>query len=70
MCVAAGLLIVAHRGIRRLFTKQAAFLQNAEYNYVFIYGFVGVSALISAVPMLFYKIDAETKSKMRRGNNY
>lgn len=71
MCVAAGLLIVAASGYTQVVYETGSIPAKMQNIIMFSYiGFVGVSALISAVPMLFYKIDAETKSKMRRGNNY
>ncbi len=71
MCVAAGLLIVAASGYTQVVYETGSIPAKMQNIIMFSYiGFVGVSALISAVPMLFYKIDAETKSKMRRSNNY
>ncbi len=71
MCVASGLLIVAASGYTQVVYETGSIPAKMQNIIMFSYiGFVGVSALISAVPMLFYKIDAETKSKMRRGNNY
>lgn len=67
ICVAAGLLIVAVSGYTQVVYETGSIPANMQNIIMFSYiGFVGVSALISAVPMLFYKINKEVKAEMRK----
>lgn len=67
ICVAAGLLIVAVSGYTQVVYETGSIPANMQNIIMFSYiGFVGVSALISAIPMLFYKIDKNVKAEMRK----
>ncbi|MDE5671642.1 MAG: MFS transporter [Eubacterium sp.] len=66
ICVAVGLLFVAASGYTQVVYETGVIPAKMQNIIMFAYiGFVGVSALISAVPVLFYKINDETKAKMR-----
>lgn len=65
-CVMAGLLIIAVSGYTQVIYETGNIPMKMQNIIMFAYlGFAGVSALVSAVPMLFYKIDANTKNEMR-----
>ena len=66
LCVAVGLLIIAVSGYTQVVYETGHIPVRTQNIAMFAYfGFAGVSALISAVPMLFYKIDAKTKRETR-----
>ena len=66
VCVAAGLLIVAASGYTQVVYATGHIPVKMQNIIIFAdIGIAGVSALLSAVPMLFYRIDEETKKKMR-----
>ena len=65
LCVAAGLLVIAVSGYTQV-VYETGFIPVRTQNIVmFAYtGFVGISALLSAIPMFFYKIDEKAKALM------
>ena len=66
LCVAAGLLTIAISGYTQVMYDTGSIPPRTQNIAMFaLFGFAGVSALISAVPMLFYKIDAKTKREMQ-----
>ena len=67
ICVAAGLLLIAASGYTQVVYETGSIPAKMQNIIMFSYmGFVGVSALISAIPMFFYKIDNRIKSEMRK----
>lgn len=67
ICVAVGLLIVAVSGYTQVIYETGSIPAKMQNIIMFAYiGFIGVSALISAIPMLFYKIDFKIKAEMRK----
>ena len=67
ICVAAGLLLVAASGYTQVVYETGSIPAKMQNIIMFSYmGFVGVSALISAIPMFFYKIDNRVKCEMRK----
>lgn len=67
VCVAVGLLMVAVSGYTQVVYETGSIPAKMQNIIMFAYiGFVGVSAFISAIPMLFYKIDNRMKEKMRK----
>ena len=65
LCVAAGLLIIAVSGYTQVVYETGSIPIKTQNIVMFAYtGFPGISALLSAVPMLFYKIDEKTKKEM------
>ena len=67
LCVIAGLLIVAASGYTQVVYATGHIPVKMQNIVVFAYlGFAGVSALLSAIPILFYKIDDKTKQEMRQ----
>ena len=66
LCVAAGLLVIAVSGYTQVIYETGLIPPRTQNIAMFaFFGFAGVSALVSAVPMLFYKIDAKTKQAMQ-----
>lgn len=66
MCVAASLLIIAVSGYTQVMYATGSIPVRTQNIVMFAYmGAMGVSALFSAVPMMFYKIDEKTKKEMR-----
>ncbi len=67
LCVAVGLLLIAASGYTQVVYETGSIPVKMQNIIMFAYiGFVGVSALISAVPMFFYKIDCKVKNEMRK----
>lgn len=67
ICVIAGLLIVAASGYTQVVYATGTIPIKMQNIIMFAYiGFAGVSALLSAIPMLFYKIDFKVKSEMHK----
>lgn len=67
ICVIAGLLIVAASGYTQVVYATGTIPIKMQNIIMFAYiGFAGVSALLSAIPMFFYKIDFKTKEEMRK----
>ncbi|MDE5996086.1 MAG: MFS transporter, partial [Eubacterium sp.] len=67
ICVAVGLLLVAASGYTQVVYETGSIPAKMQNIIMFSYmGFVGVSALISAIPMFFYKIDNKIKAEMRK----
>ncbi len=67
MCVAGGLLIIALSGYTQVVYETGTIPVRMQNIVMFAYtGCVGVSALLSAIPMFFYKIDEKTKEEMHR----
>lgn len=67
VCVAVGLLLVAASGYTQVVYETGSIPAKMQNIIMFSYmGFVGVSALISAIPMFFYKIDDKIKAEMRK----
>ncbi len=67
LCVAVGLLIIAVSGYTQVVYETGHIPVRMQNIIIFAYfGFAGVSALISAVPMLKYTIDSKTKEAMRQ----
>lgn len=65
LCVAAGLLIIAASGYTQVIYETGNIPVKMQNIIMFAYiGFVGISALLSAIPVLFYKIDFQTKKEM------
>ena len=65
LCVAAGLLMIAVSGYTQVVYETGSIPLRTQNIVMFAFlGFAGVSSLISAVPMLFYKIDEKTKKQM------
>ncbi|MDE5605052.1 MAG: MFS transporter [Eubacterium sp.] len=70
ICVAVGLLLIAASGYTQVVYETGSIPAKMQNIIMFSYmGFVGVSALISAIPMFFYKIDNKVKAEMRKDNN-
>ncbi|MCL2494253.1 MAG: MFS transporter [Oscillospiraceae bacterium] len=66
LCVAAGLLVIGYSGYSQVMYETGVIPPRTQNIAMFaLFGFAGVSALVSAVPMLFYKIDAKTKREMQ-----
>jgi len=66
LCVAVGLLIIAVSGYTQVMYDAGAIPPRTQNIAMFaLFGFAGVSAAASAVPMLFYKIDGKTKQAMQ-----
>lgn len=66
MCVAGGLLIIAVSGYSQVVYETGIIPVKMQNIVMFAYtGCVGISALLSAIPMFFYKIDEKTKEEMR-----
>ena len=69
LCVAAGLLMIAVSGYTQVVYETGSIPLRTQNIIMFAFlGFAGVSSLISAVPMLFYKIDEKTKKQMHEAN--
>lgn len=69
ICVAVGILIIAVSGYTQVIYETGSIPAKMQNIIMFAYiGFIGISALISAVPMLFYKIDFKTKEEMRKAS--
>ena len=67
ICVAVGLLLIAASGYTQVVYETGSIPAKMQNIIMFSYmGFVGVSALISAIPMFFYKIDNKVKAEMRK----
>ncbi len=67
LCVAVGLLLIAASGYTQVVYETGSIPVKMQNIIMFAYiGFVGVSALISAIPMFFYKIDFKVKNEMRK----
>ena len=67
LCVAVGLLLIAASGYTQVVYETGSIPVKMQNIIMFAYiGFVGVSALISAIPMFFYKIDCKVKNEMRK----
>ncbi len=65
LCVAAGLLIIAISGYTQVVYETGSIPVKMQNIVMFAYvGFVGISALLSAIPMFFYRIDEKTKKEM------
>lgn len=66
LCVMVGLLMIAVSGYTQVM-YETGYIPVATQNIIMFafLGFSGVSGLLSAIPMLFYKIDAKTKAQMR-----
>ena len=70
ICVVAGLLLVAASGYTQVVYETGHIPVKMQNIAIFAYvGFIGVSALLSAIPMLFYKIDFKTKEEMHKALN-
>lgn len=64
--VFAGLMLVGVSGYTQVVYETGVIPVRMQNIMMFAYiGFAGVSALLSAIPMLFYKIDEKTKKQMR-----
>lgn len=69
ICVAAGLLIIAASGYTQVVYETGSIPAKMQDIVMLAYvGLVGLSALFSAIPMLFYKIDFQIKKKMHVQN--
>ncbi len=69
VCVVAGLLIVAASGYTQVVYATGHIPVKMQNIIIFAYiGIAGVSALLSAIPMFFYKIDEKVKKQMRRAD--
>ncbi|MCL2508111.1 MAG: MFS transporter [Oscillospiraceae bacterium] len=65
LCVAVGLLLIAFSGYSQVVYETGSIPVRTQNIVMFAYmGFAAVSSLVSAVPMLFYKIDAKTKKEL------
>lgn len=65
MCVAGGLLLIAISGYTQVVYETGVIPVKMQNIVMFAYdGVAGISALLSAIPMLFYKIDEKTKKEM------
>ena len=65
LCVAVGLLLIAISGYTQVIYETGHIPTSTQNIIMFAYmGFVGVSAMLSAIPMFFYKIDEKTKKEM------
>ena len=70
ICVVAGLLLVAASGYTQVVYETGHIPVRMQNIAIFAYvGFIGVSALFSAIPMLFYKIDFKAKKEMHKALN-
>jgi len=66
LSVAVGILMIGISGYTQVMYETGFIPMRTQNIAMFAYfGFAGVSALVSAVPMLFYKIDAKTKQAMQ-----
>ncbi len=70
LCVAVGLIIIAASGYTQVIYETGSIPSKMQNIVMLAYiGIVGISALCSAVPMLFYKINFRIKEQMRRKAN-
>jgi len=67
LSVAVGILMIGISGYTQVMYETGHIPVRTQNIAMFAYfGFAGVSALVSVVPMLFYKIDAKTKQAMQK----
>ena len=66
LCVAVGLLMIAASGYTQVVYETGVIPVKMQNIIMFAYmGSIGVSAMLSAIPMFFYKIDFKVKKEMR-----